>query len=57
MYVIITDVVIGFINAPSTACEHDGNVIVQIGIISGHLQREVTVEFSIISGSGVGKLN
>ena len=54
-YGIITDVVIGFINAPYAANENDGNAVFEIGIISGRLQREVSVEFSIFSGSAVGK--
>ena len=47
--------VIGFINAPYAANENDGNAVFEIGIISGRLQREVSVEFSIFSGSAVGK--
>ena len=46
--------VIGFVSGSYAANESDGNVIIEIGVSSGRLQREVIVEFSVFSGSAVG---
>ena len=52
--IIIAGAVIGFIDAPYAANEN-GNAVIKIGVVSGHLQKEVLVEFSVLSGSAVGK--
>ena len=53
-YDVIADAVIGFIDAPYAANEN-GIAAIKIGVVSGRLQREVLVDFSVFSGSAVGK--
>ncbi len=49
--------VIGFINDPYTALESDGVAFVDIGIISGSVQRNVIFELAFSSGSALGNVN
>ncbi len=49
--------VIGFINDPYTALESDGEAFVDIGVISGSVQRNVAFELAFSSGSALGNIN
>ena len=51
----MTDVTIGFINAPYSVDENEGEVDIQVGVIEGSLQREVVVLFSTLDSSVRGK--
>ena len=50
------ELVISFLNEPYTAMESDGGVFVYIGVISGNLQRELTFQLTLTSGSALGNL-
>ncbi len=47
--------VIGFINDPYTALESAGEAFVEIGVISGSLQRDVAFQLSFSDESATGK--
>ncbi len=47
--------VIGFINDPYTAMESDGEAFVEIGVLSGSLQRDMAFQLSFSDESAVGK--
>ena len=45
----------GFINDPYTAMESDGEAFVEIGVLSGSLQRDVAFQLSFSDESATGK--
>ena len=47
---------IGFISQSVSAMENDGQAILTIGILSGSLLMDISVQISLIDGSAVGKL-
>ena len=47
---------IGFINLPYSATENDGVAFVEIGVISGNLQRDVSFQLLFTSGSALGNV-
>ncbi len=49
--------VIGFINESYTALESDEEAFVDIGVISGSVQRDVIFELTFSNGSALGKLS
>ena len=49
------EVTIGFFNQSYNASESDGAVSVEVGIISGSLQREVSVQFTSSDSSALSK--
>ena len=49
------EIVIGFINAPYIANERDGRTAVTFGVISGALDRRVTVLLTQTTGSALCK--
>ena len=49
-----TELVIGFINEPYTAVESDEEAFVEIGVISGSVQRNVAFQLAFSSGSAFG---
>ena len=51
----MTDATIGFINAPYSVGENEGEVDIQVGVIEGFLLREVVVLFSTLDSSAIGK--
>ena len=51
----LTDVIIGFINAPYSVGENEGEVDIQVGVIEGSLLREVVVLFTTLDSSARGK--
>ena len=56
MYLISdAEIVIGFINPPYVANERDGVTFLRFGIITGNLQREISVELSLSNGSAICK--
>ena len=56
MYLISdAETVIGFINPPYVANERDGVTFLRFGIITGNLQREISVELSLSNGSAICK--
>ncbi len=50
------ELVIGFINEPYTALESDKEASVEIGVLSGSLQRDVSFQRTFSSGSALGKV-
>ena len=46
---------IGFINPPYVANERDGVTFLRFGVITGSLQREISVELSLSNGSAICK--
>ena len=57
MYLISdAEIVIGFINPPYfVANERDGVTFLRFGVITGNLQREISVELSLSNGSSICK--
>ena len=56
MYLISdAEIVIGFINPPYVANERDEVTFLRFGIITGNLQREISVELSLSNGSAICK--
>ena len=51
----LTDATIGFINAPYSVGENEGEVDVQVGVIEGSLQRELVILLSTFDSSARGK--
>ena len=51
-----TDVTIGFINPPYSVIENEGQVVIQVGVIGGLLQRETVVTFSTRDSTAIGNL-
>ncbi len=51
-----TELVIGFINEPYTALESDGEAFVDIGVISGSVQRNVAFQLTFSRGSALGNV-
>ena len=51
----VTELVIGFIDPPYEFNESDGNGSVVVGVVSGSLGTEVTVELWLTSGSALGR--
>ena len=49
------EIVIGFINPPYVANERDGVSFLRFGVITGNLQREISVELSLSNGSAIRK--
>lgn len=47
-------VVIGFLNPPVNVTETDGAVLIEVGILSGVLQRNVVINFSTQDLEAVG---
>ena len=45
---------IGFLNDPYTANEGDNEAFVEIGVISGSVEREIVFELSFFNGSALG---
>ncbi len=50
------ELVIGFINEPYIALESDEEEFLDIGVISGDLQRDVVFQLTFSSGSALGKV-
>ena len=57
IYIIInlTDVIIGFLDTSYSVLENELQVIIQVGVLEGSLQREVTVTLSISDLTAIGK--
>ncbi len=58
MYLFLSynaELVIGFINEPYTALESDGEAFVDIGVISGSVQRNLPFQLTFSSGLVLGK--
>ena len=57
IYIIInlTDVIIGFLDTSYSVFENESQVIIQVGLLEGSLQREVTVTLSTSDLTAVGK--
>ncbi len=51
-----TELVIGFINEPYTALESKGEAFVNIGVLSGSVQRSVAFQLTFSSGSALGNV-
>lgn len=49
-------ITVGFLNTSHTVDEYNGQVKLQVGVISGSLQRELILVFSIIDLDAFGKL-
>ena len=49
------DVTIGFIDSPYSVNENERQVVIQVGVIEGSLQREVVVSFSTSDSAAIGK--
>ena len=49
------DATIGFINSPYSVIENEKQVVIQVGVIEGSLQREVVVSFSTSDSAAIGK--
>ena len=52
---LISDADIGFISPHFTMRESDGLVNIQVGVLSGSLQKEVTLNFFVTELSALGK--
>lgn len=52
---INAEIVIGFSNATYDANENDGEAIIQIGLINGTLQTEVSIQLSVSDGTALSK--
>ena len=49
------EVVIGFINQPYNVSEDDGAACVEVGVMSGHLGRNITLQLAFSSRSATCK--
>ena len=47
-------VVVGFLQQFVNVSEGDGEVTLQVGVISGTLQRSISLEFQLVDGSAMG---
>ena len=57
IYIIInlTDVIIGLLDISYSVFENGFRVIIQVGVLSGSLQKEVTVSLSTSDLTAIGK--
>ena len=55
VFIYFSGVVIGFVSEVVTVAEDGGNAIMIVSVLTGHLQRNVTVTFTTIPDSATGK--
>ena len=53
---LISEADIGFISSHFTVRESDSEVNIQVGVLSGSLQKEVAIKFSVTESNAFGKL-
>ena len=55
MIINLTDVIIGFLDTSYSMFENEPQVIIQVGVLNGSLQRSVIVTLSISDLTAIGK--